>query len=444
VSEAKGTYGGFTTITAALSSGSNPIADAPITFKLNGIDLGTATTNAFGVAKSSAVLLVGSSYNAGTYGPAVGTGAEANFGGNASFSASYGNNKLTVCKAPLTVSAENKTRPYGFQNPPFSFGYTGFVNSEAPGATSGVFGAPVLTTTATQYSPVGSYPINIAQGTLTGGNNYDIRVAPGTLTVTLCGGVIIGLNKITIGASSALVDSYSSSSGYQASVDDSATLLSNGLITLQGAKVHGDMVSSAGNVTLQSGSLVTGDVVYGNTLSNSGSVTGTIYHQTTTPFVAPIPGACGSYTKAPGPGNQWISGAYTYDPIKGNLTVSGGGTATMGPGTYCFNNVTVSGGSTLAFNGAVIINVTGKFTDSGGSLANLSGIPSNLQVFSSYTGSNGVTVSGTSATYMAIYAPGTDVTVSGGSPFYGSLVGKTLTVSGNSAIHQDLDLPCWQ
>jgi uncharacterized repeat protein (TIGR01451 family) len=441
VSEAKGTYGGFTTITAALSSGSNPIADAPIAFKLNGIDLGTATTNAFGVAKSSAVLLVGSSYNAGTYGPAVGTGAEANFDGNASFSASYGNNKLTVCKAPLTVSAENKTRPYGFQNPPLTFGYAGFVNSEAPGATSGVFGAPVLTTTATQYSPVGSYPINIAQGTLTGGNNYNITLNPGTLTVTLCGGVIIGLNKITIGASSALVDSYNSSSGYAASVDDAATLLSNGLITLQGAKLHGDAVSSAGNVTLQSGSLVTGDVVYGTTLNNSGSVTGNIIHQTEPPFVAPIPGACGSYTAAP---TTWITGAYTYDPVKGNLTVSGGGTATLAAGTYCFNNVTVSGGSTLAISGAVIINVTGKFTDSGGSLQNPSQIPSNLQVFSSYTGSNGVTVSGTSATYMAIYAPGTDVTVSGGSPFYGSLVGKTLTVSGNSAIHQDLDLPCWQ
>jgi len=213
---------------------------------------------------------------------------------------------------------------------------------------------------------------------------------------------------------------------------------------LQGAKLHGDAVTSAGNVVLQANSLVTGYVVYASTLSNSGSVNGNIIHQTEPPFVAPIPGACGSYTKAPAPGNQWISGAYTYDPIKGNLTVSGGGTATMGPGTYCFNNVTVSGGSTLAFNGAVIINVTGKFTDSGGSLANLSGIPSNLQVFSSYTGSNGVTVSGTSTTYMSIYAPGTDVQVTGGGPFYGSLVGKTLTVSGNSSLHQDLDLPCWQ
>jgi hypothetical protein len=141
---------------------------------------------------------------------------------------------------------------------------------------------------------------------------------------------------------------------------------------------------------------------------------------------------------------MWITGAYTYDPVKGNLTVSGGGMATMAAGTYCFNNVTVSGGSTLAFSGAVIMNVTGKFTDSGGSLQNPSMIPANLQVFCSYTGSNGVTVSGTSATYMAIYAPGTGITVSGGGAYFGSLVGKTLVVSGNSQVHQDLDLPCWQ
>ena len=76
--------------TATLMSNGNPVSGATITFTLNGNDLGSATTNAFGVAKSSAVLLVGSSYNAGTYGPAVGTGAEANFAGNGSFSASYG------------------------------------------------------------------------------------------------------------------------------------------------------------------------------------------------------------------------------------------------------------------------------------------------------------------------------------------------------------------
>jgi uncharacterized repeat protein (TIGR01451 family) len=453
VSAATGIYGGYDDppFSATLMANGNPVAGVLITFKLNGIAIGSATTNTSGVAKSSAVLLVGSPYNAGTYGPAAGTGAEANFAGNASFSASYGNNKLTINKAPLTVSADNKSRLFGFPNPPLTAVYTGFVNHEGdnngPFAGSGVAGTPIITTSATQDSPVGTYPITIAAGTLVGGNNYDITLNPGTLTVTLCGGEIIGLNGITIGASSALVDSYNSSIGY-ATHDDSATLLSNGTITLQGAKIHGDLIAAGGSgkVVLQANSLVTGDIDYGSTISlaSSAVVQGTSMQQANAPFVAPISGACGSYTQAPTQGNMWITGAYTYDPVKGNLTVSGGGMATMGHGTYCFNNVTVSGGSTLAFSDAVIMNVTGKFTDSGGSLQNPSLIPANLQVFSSYTGSNGVTVSGTSATYMSIYAPGTGVTVSGGGAYFGSLVGKTLVVSGNSQVHQDLDLPCWQ
>ena len=446
VSPATGTYGGFTTLFATLSSGNNPIEGATINFTLNGISAGTGVTNAAGLAKSSAVLLVGSSYNAGTYGPAVGTGAEASFAGNSSYAASYGNNTLTIQKASLTVSADNKSRLFGFPNPPLTAVYAGFVNNEGdshgPGASSGVTGMPTLSTTATQSSPVGQYPITITLNTLSGGTNYNITLNPGTLTITLCGGEIIGLNGITIGASSALVDSYNSSIGY-ATHDDSATLLSNGTITLQGAQIHGDLIAagSSGRVVLQANSLVTGDIDYGNTISlaSSATVGGTSMHQSDPPFVAPIPNACGSYTAAPP-----LTGAYTYDPVKGNLTVSGGGSATLGAGTYCFNNVTVSGGSTLAFSGAVIINVTGKFTDSGGSLQNPSQIPANLQVFSSYTGSNGVTVSGTSSTYMSIYAPGTNVTVSGGGAYFGSLVGKTLVVSGNSQVHQDLDLPCWQ
>jgi hypothetical protein len=446
VSPATGTYGGFTTVTAALSSAGNPIVGETVNFTLNGISLGTGVTNTSGVAKSSAVLLVGSSYNAGTYGPAVGTGAEASFAGDSSFNGSYGNNSLTVNKASLTVSADNKTRLFGEPNPTLTAVYAGFVNgegnSQGPFASSGVNGMPTLSTTATQSSPVGQYPITIAAGTLVGGSNYNIKLNPGTLTVTLCGGEIIGLNSITIGASSALVDSYNSSIGY-ATHDDQATLLSNGTITLQGAKIHGDLIAAdGGKVVLQANSLVAGNIDYGTTISlaSSAVVQGTSMQQSNPAFVAPIPAACGSYTQA----GTWITGAYTYDPVKGNLTVSGGGMATMAAGTYCFNNVTVSGGSTLAFSGAVIMNVNGKFTDSGGSLQNPSLIPANLQVFCSYTGSNGVTVSGTSSTYMSIYAPGTGVTVSGGGAYFGSLVGKTLVVSGNSQVHQDLDLPCWQ
>jgi len=113
--------------------------------------------------------------------------------------------------------------------------------AECPGASSGVTGTPTLSTTATQYSPVGQYPITIDVNTLNGGDNYEITPQNGTLTVTLCGGEIIGLTGITIGASSALVDSYNSSIGY-ATHDSQATLLSNGTITLQGAKIHGDLI----------------------------------------------------------------------------------------------------------------------------------------------------------------------------------------------------------
>jgi phage baseplate assembly protein gpV len=390
------------------------------------------------VAKSNAILLVGSSYNAGFY-P---TGAAANFAGNTSLAASNGTNSLTVDKASLTVSAGNKSRIYGVANPLLTAVYTGFVNNEGsnqgPFASSGVTGTPTLSTTATQFSPVGQYPITIAQNTLNGGSNYQLTTQNGTLTVYLSG--VIGLQKITISGGLSLVDSYDSSIGYPASQSSDATLISNvSIVTSGGADVDGSFISG-GSVNVGSGTTVDGDVYYETTLSNSGFITGAIYHQAFDPIVAPIPAPCGSYTQNPA---TWITGAYTYDAAKGKLTVSGGGMATMAAGSYCFSEVTVSGGSTLAFSGAVEINVTGKFTDSGGSVQNPSLIPFNLQVSSSYTGSNGVTVSGSSATYMSIYAPGTGVTVSGGGPFYGSLVGKTLTISGGSSVHQDLALPGW-
>src|SRR5206468_6960628 len=136
VSAASGTYGGMSTnFTATLTSAADnsTIANATINFTLNGNFAGSATTNAFGEAKSSAVLLYGSSYNAGVY-P---TGAAASFAADFSFAASNGTNSLTVYKAKLLVSADNKSRLYGDPNPPLTAKYTGFVQSDTL-ATSGV------------------------------------------------------------------------------------------------------------------------------------------------------------------------------------------------------------------------------------------------------------------------------------------------------------------
>src|SRR5439155_910004 len=67
--------------------------------------------------------------------------------GNYSFTFVSGN--LTITKATLTVTADEKNRPYGDANPTFSASYSGFKNSETL-ATSGVTGSPSVTTTRSE------------------------------------------------------------------------------------------------------------------------------------------------------------------------------------------------------------------------------------------------------------------------------------------------------
>jgi hypothetical protein len=90
-------------------------------------------------------------------------------------------NGLTVNKATLTVTAENKTKLLNAPLPPLTAAITGFKNGETL-ATSGVTGSPSLTTTATATSPVGSYPITAALGTLAS-NNYSFIFVNGTLLI---------------------------------------------------------------------------------------------------------------------------------------------------------------------------------------------------------------------------------------------------------------------
>ncbi|MBE7538058.1 MAG: hypothetical protein HS122_06570 [Opitutaceae bacterium] len=88
---------------------------------------------------------------------------------------------LSIIKAVLTVKADDKSRAYGSANPALTVTYAGFVGGETL-ATSGVTGAPALTTTATTDSAVGTFPINVALGDLAA-TNYSFVTAPGTLTV---------------------------------------------------------------------------------------------------------------------------------------------------------------------------------------------------------------------------------------------------------------------
>ncbi len=87
-----------------------------------------------------------------------------------------------ITPASLTVTAQDATRASGQPNPAFSASYSGFVNSETF-VSSGITGTPAFSTTATNTSPAGTYPIVPSLGTLAAAN-YGFTFANGTLTVT--------------------------------------------------------------------------------------------------------------------------------------------------------------------------------------------------------------------------------------------------------------------
>jgi gliding motility-associated-like protein len=84
---------------------------------------------------------------------------------------------LTVNKAPLTITADNKTRDFGMPDPVFTVTYSGFASNEGPAQLTT---QPVVTTTATVNSLPGQYDIT---ATGASASNYTITYVPGVFTI---------------------------------------------------------------------------------------------------------------------------------------------------------------------------------------------------------------------------------------------------------------------
>ena len=237
---------------------------------------------------------------------------------------------------------------------------------------------------------------------------------------------VAGLGAVSVGAG-ATVDSYDSTRG-------------SGLVYSTTNREKSASVLSNGTVTLQTGSTVDGNVT-GATITGGGTVTGT-KSAPTAPLQPPAVTACSPYSSSTG-----LSGTYTYNSATGNLAVSAGKTAHINPGTYCFNSITLGAGAVLNTGSVsltahpIVIKLTGQLNAGTGYLKNAAPLPGKLQIVSSYTGSNGVSLLGggavnTSFLYLTVYAPGTNVALSGGTAF-GALLGKTLTLAANTNLHFD-------
>ncbi len=151
---------------------SNPAFSGTVTGFVNGDAQGTATTGTLSFATTATVSSV-----AGRY-PLNGAGLTAN-NGNYLFTQAAGNaTAFTIgTQAPLTITADAKSKTYGAALPAFTASFAGFINGDTASSVTGL----QFSTTATIGSNVGTFAITPFGATAPA--SYLIGYVPGTLTI---------------------------------------------------------------------------------------------------------------------------------------------------------------------------------------------------------------------------------------------------------------------
>lgn len=235
-----------------------------------------------------------------------------------------------------------------------------------------------------------------------------------------------------------MVDSYDSDLGSYASqaingpdangymyANNNGNIRSEGEVKLGGnAQCHGDATTDMAGVFTLGG----GVGMYGDTL------------RTTEPFdtdsIAASEIAFAQANNAAGT-NMTLTGSATYNAVTNALTTGASGDSViLNTGTYYFTSVDfmVGGNLVLAPGANVAIYVTGLWDTSGGSIINSDEIAGNLHIYS--TGAN-FNFSGHSQLSAAIYAPNSDVSITAGSSFFGSIIARRFANGGGTILHFD-------
>jgi len=229
-----GTYGGTTSLTATLTSIGSGVGGKEIDFLVNGVPVGSATTNAQGVATLTNVSIAGC--NAGTH-----TGyVSASFPGDSSYGFSSATSDLAVAKAALTITATTNSKIYD-----------DLTTTTATPTVVGLQGSDSVTGVAEVYDnatagtgktlTISAYTVNDGNG----GNNYTVTtiadttgsIAPKNLTMS---GLSVPVSKTYDGTDVATI------SGTPALP---ATDTAGTGTTLDGAPYTGDDVSITGTPT---------------------------------------------------------------------------------------------------------------------------------------------------------------------------------------------------
>lgn len=113
------------------------------------------------------------------------------------------NGELIIHKAPLTITADRKTKTYGSENPALTLSFNDLL---ADDNAQDIDALPSISTPATKSSEVGAYPIQLFDGV---DNNYDLSLVDGEIVVEKALLTVIGGNYTFVKGESIPEVSYS-------------------------------------------------------------------------------------------------------------------------------------------------------------------------------------------------------------------------------------------
>jgi len=187
------TYGDYPTVTASANSNTTSAS--------SGLAVTASATGALTAQGYS-----GSTFNFNASGTGAGTITLTQAGNTDYAAATPVVLTFTVAQAPLYINANSYTREQGAANPTFTYtiGCTSVIAASAGCFQNGdtdipsvVSGIPVLTTTATQASPQGTYTVSVDTSAMTS-TNYQLVPKNGTLTVGQAGTYVITANPSSL------------------------------------------------------------------------------------------------------------------------------------------------------------------------------------------------------------------------------------------------------
>ncbi len=198
-------------------------------------------------------------------------------------------------------------------------------------------------------------------------------------------------------------------------------------------------IASNGNISSTGSSVISGTVWKGSAANVTGVTANSIKNL---PQVLTYPNPNPSPYTFNNNSNGNITGTYSL-PGTHDFNIGANKTATLNGGVYVFRSVTINSGATLNVSAPSTIYFSGTFTMSGNATTSANA-PKNLTIIAatiSGSGPGNMNIGSGSALYATIMAPQSDITLSGNGSIYGSIVGKSINMTGNSSIYYDLSDP---